>query len=168
MTPKSLLRHPRSASTPRQLAENEWRRVLPDTQAASRADEVRRLVFCSGKVYVDLVEIQERILAEEGALSVALTRVEQLYPFPESGIEAELDRYPNVEEVVWLQEEPANMGAWEFVRPYLTDLINGRWPLRYIGRPRRSSPAEGSTTWHRSNQQAITEYAFEMKEVNKQ
>jgi 2-oxoglutarate dehydrogenase E1 component len=142
------------------LAEAEWRRILPDTRARARAEKVRRLVLCSGKVFVDLIEIQDRILAEEDKLQVALTRVEQLYPFPDTGIEAELDPYPNLEEVVWLQEEPANMGAWEFARPCLEEICNGRLLLRYIGRPRRTSPAEGSTAWHRRNQQAITEHAF--------
>ena len=164
MTPKSLLRHPRAASSPRQLAEEEWWRVIPDQQAHQRNEEVRRLVLCSGKVFVDLIEIQERLLVEEDKLPVALTRVEQLYPFPEAAVIEELNRYPNLEEVVWVQEEPANMGAWEFVRPLLQNLCDGRMPLRYIGRPRRSSPAEGSTSWHRSNQKAITEHAFKFSE----
>jgi len=160
MTPKSLLRHPRAASAPRQLAEGGWQPVLPDELAQTRPDEVRRLVLCSGKVFVDLVEIQERLLAEEDTLAVALIRVEQLYPFPKAAIEAQLALYPHLTELVWLQEEPVNMGAWEFARPCLMEMSDGRFPLRYIGRPRRASPAEGSTTWHRRNQQAITEYAF--------
>ncbi len=164
MTPKSLLRHPRVACSPRQLAEGGWRPVISDERAGAKAGEVRRLVLCSGKVFMDLAEIQDGELEEEGALQVALTRVEQLYPFPEEAIKAEMDRYPNLEEVVWLQEEPANMGAWEFVRPCLEELVEGRWPLRYIGRPRRASTAEGSMAWHRRNQQAITEYAFSFDE----
>lgn len=160
MTPKSLLRHPGAASTPRQLAEDSWQPVIPDQKAQSRVDQVKRLVLCSGKVYLDLVEIQKRNLEEKDTLLVALTRVEQLYPFPEPDIETEMDLYPNLEEVVWLQEEPANMGAWGYVRPCLETMTEGRWPLRYIGRPRRASPAEGSTTWHKRNQRAITEHAF--------
>ncbi|MCZ7673050.1 MAG: hypothetical protein M5U34_40990 [Chloroflexi bacterium] len=128
MSPKSLLRHPRSASTPRQLAEGKWQPLIPDASAQARAAEVRRLVFCSGKVFVDLIEIQERLLAETDAIPVALARVEQLYPFPEAAIAAEIDQYPNLEEVVWLQEEPANMGAWSFAQPCLMALINGRFP----------------------------------------
>jgi 2-oxoglutarate dehydrogenase E1 component len=69
--------------------------------------------------------------------------------------------YPNLQEVVWLQEDPANMGAWEFVRPCLGELLAGRLPLRYIGRPRRASPAEGSFAWHAVNQAAIMKRAFE-------
>ncbi len=164
MTPKSLLRHPRAASTPRQLAEGGWQPVIPDERSFERAEEVRRLVLCSGKVFVDLVEIQEHLLEEENKLPVALTRVEQLYPLPENSILDEMKRYPNLEEVVWMQEEPANMGAWKFIQPCLEEYVNGRWLVRYIGRPRRASPAEGSTTWHRRNQKAITEHAFEFSE----
>lgn len=160
MSPKSLLRHPGAASTPRQLAEESWQPVISDQKALARVDEVKRLVLCSGKVYMDLAEIQKRTLEEDDTLFVALTRVEQLYPFPEPVIEAEMNLYPNLEEVVWLQEEPANMGAWGYIRPCLESMTEGRWPLRYIGRPRRASPAEGSTTWHKRNQRAITEHAF--------
>ncbi len=164
LTPKSLLRHPLSASTPAELAEQSWQAVLDDPKTTDdNAAEVRRLVLCSGKVYVDLVEVQ----AEQADFGVALARVEQLYSFPETEIEAVLTRYPNIEEVIWLQEEPANMGAWEFMRWRLEELIDGRWPLRYIGRPRRASPAEGSSAWHRRNQKAITEFAFQFEKAVK-
>jgi 2-oxoglutarate dehydrogenase E1 component len=162
MTPKSLLRHPLSASTPAELAEQSWQAVLDDPKTtAENAAGVRRLVLCSGKVYVDLADVQ----ANQPDFAVALARVEQLYSFPEAEIETVLTRYPNLEQVVWLQEEPANMGAWDFMRWRLGDLIAGRWPLRYIGRPARSSPAEGSSAWHRRNQMAITEFAFKFEEI---
>jgi 2-oxoglutarate dehydrogenase E1 component len=164
MSPKSLLRHPRSASTPRELAEGTWQPVIPDERARARPDSVRRVVLCSGKVFVDLVEIQERILEDTDELTVALARVEQLYPFPEVAIEDEISRYPRLEEIVWLQEEPANMGARDFVWPCLTEMSKERFPLRYIGRPRRASPAEGSASWHKRNQRAIAEYAFSFEE----
>jgi 2-oxoglutarate dehydrogenase E1 component len=92
-----------------------------------------------------------------------LVRVEQLYPFPNEHLQAVLDGYPNLTEVVWLQEEPANMGAWLYVRFRLESLLDGHLPLRYIGRPSRTSPAEGSATWHKRNQQVITEQAFEFE-----
>jgi 2-oxoglutarate dehydrogenase E1 component len=164
MTPKSLLRHPRSASALNEF-EGKWQPVIDDEIAQTQADKIRRLVFCSGKVHVDLFNIQQRLLGEEERLDVALVRVEQLYSFPEEEISAVLDSYPNVEEVIWMQEEPANMGAWIFVQPRLNRLIDGRWPLRYIGRPRRASPAEGSSAWHNRNQQAITEHAFNFEEA---
>jgi 2-oxoglutarate dehydrogenase E1 component len=162
MTPKSLLRHPRAASTPRELSEGQWRPVIADGWARERAGDVRRLVFCSGKVYVDLAAVREDKLEEDDNSKVALTRLEQLYPFPEADVGAEIEQYADAEEIVWLQEEPANMGAWEYVRPCLEALAGDR-PVRYIGRPRRSSPAEGSTTWHRRNQQAITQQAYDFE-----
>jgi len=159
MSPKSLLRHPRTASALTEF-EGRWQPVIDDAVAQPQVDKIRRLVFCSGKVHVDLFNVQQRLLAEEDRLDVALVRVEQLYSFPEKEISAVLDSYPNIEEVIWMQEEPANMGAWIFVQPRLKRLIDERWPLRYIGRPRRASPAEGSTAWHNRNQRAITEHAF--------
>lgn len=157
MTPKSLLRHPQAASSLKDLSEASWTRIIRDPQA--NAEEVRRLILCSGKVYVDLISSELR----EKTPQVAIARLEQLYPFPYEDAEPLLDEYPNLEEVVWLQEEPRNMGAWEAVRPHLYDLIDGRWPLDYVGRPRRASPAEGSTAWHKVTQQAIVERAYEME-----
>ncbi|MBI4789983.1 MAG: 2-oxoglutarate dehydrogenase E1 component [Chloroflexi bacterium] len=156
MTPKSLLRHPRAASPPRDLAEGRWQPVIDDDRAR---DQIKRLVFCSGKVYIDLVTSEHR----EKNPSVAIIRVEQLYPFPEAEIRAVLDEYQKIEEIVWLQEEPENMGAWAFVRPLLGELTGERVPLRYIGRPRNSSPAEGSLARHVANQKQLIEKAFESK-----
>ena len=93
---------------------------------------------------------------------VAICRVEQLYPFPDVALREVLDGYPALRDVVWLQEEPENMGAWEFVRPLLEELIGDRCPLRYIGRARSSSPSEGSAAWHQLNQKALVEQAFDL------
>ena len=90
-------------------------------------------------------------------------RVEQLYPFPSDDLRPVLDRYSKAEEIVWAQEEPENMGAWEFAHPLLTDLLDGHLPLRYLGRPRSSSPAEGSLAAHNFNQTALIEQAFSRK-----
>ena len=160
MSPKSLLRHPASASTPNELATGEWRRVLNDARAKETAGTIRRLVLCSGKIYVDLLAVQQEI---EEELPVAVVRLEQLYPFPSEQVKSVLDGYQNLSEVVWVQEEPANMGAWTYVRFRLEEVLDGRYPLRYIGRPRRASPAEGSATWHKRNQQAITQHAFKFE-----
>ncbi|OQA43081.1 MAG: 2-oxoglutarate dehydrogenase E1 component [Chloroflexi bacterium ADurb.Bin325] len=157
LAPKSLLRHPLSASRLTDLAEGAWQPVLDDPQAAK--PEVQRLVICSGKVYVDLATSKHRTEDPFGR-AVGLVRVEQLYVFPAARLSATLDSYPNLREVVWLQEEPENMGAWDYIRPRLTNLIAGRWPLRYIGRPRASSPAEGSAAWHAANQAKIVAAAF--------
>jgi 2-oxoglutarate dehydrogenase E1 component len=157
LTPKSLLRHPLTASAPADLAEGRFLPVIDDDAARGQASLVERVVLCSGKVYADLVAGEARRTVRE----VAIVRVEQLYPFPGIDLAPVLAGYPNLREVAWLQEEPANMGAWEFARPLLDDLIAGRWPLRYIGRPRSASPSEGSAAWHALNQRAIVEQAFD-------
>lgn len=160
-TPKSLLRHPLVASAPRELAEGCWQPVIDDDAAHREPSLVRRLIFCSGKVYIDLVTAASQAPRER----VAICRVEQVYPFPEEGIKAALGSYPALEEVVWLQEEPRNMGAWEFVRLQLARLIDGRWPLHYIGRSRSASPAEGSAARHARNQEKLIAQAFDIKPV---
>ena len=95
--------------------------------------------------------------------NVAIARVEQLYPFPEDVVREVVGRYPKLREVCWVQEEPENMGAWEFARPLLETILDGRLPLRYIGRSRNSSPSEGSSSWHAANQRAIVDQAFDAK-----
>jgi 2-oxoglutarate dehydrogenase E1 component len=157
LTPKSLLRHALTASTPRELAESRFQLVVDDDEARKESRKIRRLVLCSGKIFVDLVSSEQR----KAGASVALVRVEQLYPFPSDQIRNILEGYPTLQDVCWVQEEPENMGAWEFARPLLEDILGGRWPLRYIGRVRNSSPSEGSATWHALNQRAIVEQVFE-------
>lgn len=156
MTPKSLLRHPQSASAPQELAEGLWQPVIDDAEARAHPTRVRRLILVSGKVYVDLVTSEQRHEHTE----IAIVRVEQIYRFPKEQLKPVLDEYPNLTEVVWLQEEPENMGAWNYVQPRLAEVIAGRVPLRYIGRPSNSSPAEGSTAWHNVNQKQLIERAF--------
>ena len=156
LTPKSLLRHPAVASAPAELATGRFHSVLDDEQGRGRAKQIRRVVLCSGKVYVDLVTSESRAAAQD----VAIVRVEQLYPFPEVALRKTLAGYTTMDEVVWLQEEPENMGAWEFMRPLLEKLIEGRAPLRYIGRARAASPSEGSAAWHQLNQKALVEQAL--------
>lgn len=156
MTPKSLLRHPLVASPLRDLAEGSWQRVIDDAHARRTPEGINRLILCSGKIYVDLVGSSYR--GKNPA--IAICRLEQLCPFPQEELMPVLDGYRNLEEVVWVQEEPENMGAWDFVRPLLRRLIQGRWPLRYVGRSRSSSPAEGSAARHAHNQDAIVRQAY--------
>ena len=158
LTPKSLLRHPMVASTPRELEEGRFLSVIDDADARGRAKKVRRLVLCSGKVYVDLAGSERR----QTATDVALCRVEQLYPFPHQALREVIDAYATtLREIVWVQEEPENMGAWEFMRPLLEGLFGGRFPLRYVGRARSASPSEGSAAWHQLNQKLLVEQAFD-------
>ncbi len=157
LTPKSLLRHPMTASTPRELAEGRFLSVIDDEQAQRARGKVTRLILCSGKVYVDLVGSDRRAAHAD----VAICRVEQLYPFPHVAVKAVMEGYPALRDVMWLQEEPENMGAWEFVQSRLEDAIGGRWPLRYVGRARSSSPSEGSAAWHQVNQRMLIDQAYD-------
>lgn len=161
MTPKSLLRHPLSGSALRDLTEGKWQPVLDDplmVSAERSRDAVTRLILCSGKVYVDLVSSELRTTTP----SIAIIRVEQLYPFPAYELAPLLAAYPKLTELVWVQEEPRNMGAWSAVKPQLETICDKSWPIRYIGRPRRSNPAEGSAAWHKVNQAEIVKKAFEI------
>jgi 2-oxoglutarate dehydrogenase E1 component len=160
LTPKSLLRHPMVSSSPRDLAEGRWQPVIDDEEARARSNEVRRLVLCSGKVYVDLLSSDKRA----DASGIAIVRVEQLYPFPTENIQRLVSGYPRLQEVVWLQEEPQNMGAWDFARPALEELLGDRLPVSYVGRPRSSSPSEGSSALHALHQRMIVEQAFALHE----
>jgi 2-oxoglutarate dehydrogenase E1 component len=99
---------------------------------------------------------------------IAICRVEQLYPFPWSDLKPILEGFPALEEIVWVQEEPENMGAWGFVRPLIEELAEGRWPLFYVGRARSASPSEGTTSWHAVNQKTLVTEAFAAAPARKQ
>jgi 2-oxoglutarate dehydrogenase E1 component len=146
MQPKSLLRLPEAASALDELATSRFQPVLDDP--AAEPDEVRRLVFCAGKLYYDLA-------MRERSPQVALVRVEQLSPWPHERIAAIVDRYPNTTHVVWAQEEPKNMGAWTYAAPRLRAAVGTTMPIRYIGRPERASPAEGYMSSHQAQQAEI-------------
>jgi 2-oxoglutarate dehydrogenase E1 component len=159
MTPKSLLRHPMAASPIADLATGTFQPVLDDALRAEGRDEVTRLVLCSGKVIVELEASDLRA----DSRNVAIARVEQLAPFQTTAIRTLLERYPNLTEVVWVQEEPRNMGAWSFMEPRLRDLltqIERHLPVRYVGRPERASPAEGFADWHAAEQLRIVTEAL--------
>ena len=147
MQPKSLLRLPAAASKLVELATGAFRSLIDDPVAERQRDNVRRVVFCSGKIFYDLIE-------KERPSGIAIIRVEELYPWPQ-GIGRLVDAYPNVEEVVWAQEEPKNMGAWSYVSPRLRADIGTILPLRYIGRPERAAPAEGYHNSHVQEQARI-------------
>jgi 2-oxoglutarate dehydrogenase E1 component len=159
MTPKSLLRHPLMASPLRDFSEGAWQPFIDDSNARQYSERIRRAILCSGKIFVDLVTSELRRENEE----VAIVRVEQLYPFRAENLRPILEQYKNMRDLVWVQEEPENMGAWTFLRPYLEELIDNRVPIHYIGRKCNSSPAEGSAAWHNIRQDAIIHQAFNVK-----
>lgn len=158
MTPKSLLRHPRASSTFADLIDSRFQAVIDDPTTADRRAEITRLVLCSGKIYIDLMNGESRALAS----TVAVARVEELYPFPADALDALIASYPHLSEIIWLQEEPENMGAWRFVAPYLRTLAQTHnASLRYSGRSERASPAVGSARVHAGEQAAIVASAFD-------
>jgi 2-oxoglutarate dehydrogenase E1 component len=157
MSPKSLLRHPRAGSSLQDLAEGQFMRVIDDPTGGERADAVSRLVLCSGKVYIDLLGAPEASAAPH----VAVARVEELYSFPDTELRAVIGRYPHLQEVVWLQEEPRNMGAWNYIAPRLRALLPADMPLLYAGRAESATPAEGSLVEHAIEQARIIAQALQ-------
>ena len=154
-TPKSLLRNPMAASKVSVLTDGEFQPVIEDPLAAERKDQVSRLIFCTGKVSIDLEGSEKRDSA-----NVAVSRVEMLAPFQTGALREVINSYPNLKEIVWLQEEPKNMGAWSYMGYRLRDLVEDRIPVRYIGRPDQASPAEGYAEKHKVNQENIIKAAF--------
>jgi 2-oxoglutarate dehydrogenase E1 component len=152
MQPKSLLRLPAAASKLEELSTGSFRPVIDDAIASQRRGDVRRLLFCTGKIYYDLIE-------KERPAGIAIVRLEELYPWPQE-VERLVDAYSNVEEVAWVQEEPKNMGAWTYVSPRLRADIGTILPLRYIGRPERAAPAEGYHNSHVQEQARIVSEAL--------
>jgi len=156
MQPKSLLRLDRAAVQIEALATGRFQSVLDDPEVSPnplRRAAVRRLAFCSGKIYYDLT-------AAPRPEDVAIVRIEELYPWPHDEVARLIDRYPSVDDVVWAQEEPKNMGAWTFVGPRLRAATGTTLPVRYVGRPERASPAEGYLASHQREQARIVRDAL--------
>jgi 2-oxoglutarate decarboxylase len=155
MTPKSLLRHPLAVSPLADFADGCFAPLIEDPSAADRRGEIERLVLCSGKVYYD-VEASE---ARKAAPAVALARIELLYPLPKDDLRDLVAAYPNLRELVWLQEEPRNKGAWRYIAHHLRDLAprrpDGGVALSFVGRPERASAAEGYPAPHLKEQARI-------------
>lgn len=159
MTPKSLLRNQNVASLPHELSEGEFKPFFedPSTEGLNNRD-VTRLVISTGKMSIDLYEHSEKL---EGQKSIKLVRLEEIYPFPFEEIQEYFKQFKNLKEIVWVQEEPKNMGAWSFVEPRLRAAAPKGKDVRYIGRKRRSSTAEGDPLIHKDEQQRIITEAFQ-------
>ena len=158
MTPKSLLRHKLSVSALDDLAHGFFQEVIGEIDDLP-ASKVRRVVFCSGKVYFDLLEARR---AEE-LRDVAIVRVEQLYPFPSEDYAAALRHYPNATEVVWCQEEPQNQGAWYQIRHRLQEPLSHKQELLYSGRAPAAAPAAGILQLHTIQQTGLVSAAIKAK-----
>jgi len=155
MTPKSLLRHRLAVSSVQDLAEGAFREVL-DESSGLDPRQVTRLLLCSGKVYYDLLSERER----RGRTDTAIVRIEQLYPFPHEELTEILGRYERTADIVWVQEEPRNMGAWTFMHERVPGLLRPGQSLRYVGRNEQAAPAVGSQKIHQQEQAALVDQAL--------
>ena len=163
MTPKSLLRLPAATSTLAELAEGSFERVLDDPRVGDGGTDranVTRLVLCSGKIFYDIDAHEDR----EGQDHIAVARVELLYPFPEAELTELMESYPNLERVVWVQEEPRNMGARAFMRRRMAEILPERLAYDYVGRQLRAAPGEGYSAAHKREQARIVRVALDLQE----
>jgi 2-oxoglutarate dehydrogenase E1 component len=155
-TPKAILRHPKAVSTLNELTSGSFQEVLGDTSEIAPSD-VKRVLLCSGKIYYDLQHARE----ERKKKDIAIVRVEQMYPFPQSQLQNILNQYGPATEIYWVQEEPRNMGPWRFMQENIQGMLDGsKRVLRYAGRPESASPAAGTTKRHEQEQRDIVEDSF--------
>ena len=159
MTPKSLLRLPAATSTVQELAEGSFQRVIDDPALPGERDQVTTLVLCSGKVYYDIAAHEER----QATAHTAVARVELLYPFPEAELIELINSYRNLERVVWVQEEPRNMGARAFMRRRMAKILPERLRYDYVGRQLRAAPGEGYAAAHKREQARIVRVALSLE-----
>ncbi|SEH10665.1 multifunctional oxoglutarate decarboxylase/oxoglutarate dehydrogenase thiamine pyrophosphate-binding subunit/dihydrolipoyllysine-residue succinyltransferase subunit [Thermoleophilum album] len=171
LTPKSLLRHPQCVSTVDELAEGSFQRVIedplvappgtqPDEQHPIARDRIRKLVLCSGKIYYEIQGHESRLACDH----IAVARIELLYPFPEREIAELMASYPNLERVVWVQEEPRNMGARGYVRRRMAKILPEHLSYDYVGRQLRAAPGEGYAVAHRREQARIVRVALDLEQ----
>lgn len=161
MTPKSLLRHPLAASDVEEFTNGQFHPVLEQKGLGKNREKVERIILSTGKLTIDLAE---QINKMEGLDWLHVVRIEELYPFPKEELQAILARYPNIKEIVWVQEEPQNMGSWCYVEPKLREIAPDGVDVSYIGRRRRASTAEGDPVVHRKEQERIIQCALTKKE----
>jgi len=153
MSPKSLLRHKMAVSSLDELATGRFETVIEDVNTIDK-NQVKRLVLCGGKVFYDLLEKRR----EEEFTDVAIVRIEQLYPYPQQRVREVMAQYPNLQEVVWTQEEPKNQGAWLFIAHQIYKDVtnfNKSITVRFAGREASAAPASGSPYLHAKQQAAL-------------
>lgn len=164
MAPKSLIRNPRVASSPEEFNEGTFQPILQQKGLGDKKNAVERVILCTGKVAIDLEEALDKN-KEEDYSWLHVIRVEQLYPFPKEEINAVLAEFTNLQEIIWLQEEPQNMGYWRYTDARLRDLAQEGVAVSYIGRPERSSPASGYQHIHAIEQQRILGLALKQNSL---
>lgn len=151
MSPKALLRNAQSASKLEDLAQGTFQSVLDDQRANQHPKDIRRVILCTGKIAIDLLAHGSRAHNDD----IAIVRVEMLYPFPGEEIKKVLANYPHAREIIWVQEEPKNMGAWSYISPRLSDIVDNTVTIDVISRPERSSPAAGFWDLYIAEQEKI-------------
>lgn len=156
MTPKSLLRHPKVQSPMQEFTGPSFQEVIDDPGAGER-EKAARLIMCTGKIYYELAELRD---SRNDLEWVPILRLEQLYPFPYERLEEVRAQYSNIRELVWVQEEPENMGAWTFVQHRIPRIFGGNVKVSYKGRKNSGSTAEGSAKAHQVEQKRILDEAF--------
>ena len=159
MSPKSLLRHIECISSLEEISDGSFQRVIPD-QNGVKHENVNRILICSGKIYYELDKKREDLKRED----VAILRMEQLYPFPKAELEKVLAPYREGVPIFWVQEEPANMGAWRHTRIWLGRTAFGKHRYWGIYRPESASPATGSSGSHKREQETLLQQAFDAEE----
>ncbi|MDP4170619.1 MAG: 2-oxoglutarate dehydrogenase E1 component [Bacillota bacterium] len=164
MTPKSLLRNPFVSSSANELDEGEFLPVFEQIGLGNAPDKVQRIVLCSGKI---ALELQEKLSKQPDNEWLHILRIEEIYPFPMEQLKTLFGKFPNVKEVFWTQEEPKNMGAWNFVEPRLQEIAPNGVKVTYVGRRRRSSPAAGDPNVHKLEQNMIIQTALDKEEGGK-
>ncbi|GAA0329199.1 2-oxoglutarate dehydrogenase E1 component [Bacillus carboniphilus] len=158
MTPKSLLRHPLATSSSQELTEGEFQPIVNQPGTGVKPDSVERILLGSGKVMIDVHD--EMAKSEDNFDWLQVTRVEEIYPFPMKELSDLVSKFSNLKEIVWIQEEPKNMGAWNFAEPRLKELAPKGVEVKYVGRRRRSSTAEGDPVVHKKEQTRIVHEAI--------
>ena len=166
MQPKSLLRRPDAASSLDDLVNGTFRTVIGDATAEGNAEAVRRLVFCSGKIFYD-ISAGLAGKGEEERSRVAVVRIEELYPWPHDEVGRIVDLYPGLEEIFWAQEEPRNMGGWSYALPRLHASAGNLVKVAYVGRPDRASPAEGYKAAHDIEQKRIVDTVVDAPQASR-
>ncbi len=155
MTPKSLLRHPMAISSIEHLTSGAFNEIITDTTVDSK--KVSRVIFCTGKVYYDLLDARDKAKLSH----ISINRVEQLYPFPSEKFKSIVSGYKSAKEIIWVQEEPQNQGAWNFVRDEMDEVLGKPGSVKYIGRKKSASPAAGHLKVHMKEQEELVKLAIQ-------
>lgn len=162
MAPKSLIRNPIVASPVEALTDGKFSSIIEQPDLGGKVTKVERLILSTGKMAIDLAQALKD--SDEPTDHLHIVRVEELYPFPKDAIQEVVDRYRNLKDIVWVQEEPKNMGAWSYIEPKLWSVAPKKASVRYLGRPFRSSPATGDPNVHKVEQNRIVKSALSFED----